>query len=115
MSAGIDSQRILIEDGSRNTEENARFSKALARPLSGETWLLVTSAFHMPRSVGVFCAHDWPVVPYPVDYRATKTGLDLRWDLALHLVDFNTVVREWIGLLAYRATGKIDTVFPQGC
>ena len=115
ISAGVSEDRIVVEDASRNTEENARFSKALVHPLGGEVWVLVTSASHMPRSVGIFCKLDWPVVPYPVDYRATRSGWDVRWDLASHLVDLNSAVREWIGLVAYRITGKTDTFFPQGC
>src|SRR5476651_1743319 len=53
-SFGIDSARLIAEDRSRNTVENAVFSKQLAAPKPGERWLLVTSAYHMPRSIAVF-------------------------------------------------------------
>ena len=58
-----------MERRARNTLENAEFAKALAVPRPGERWLLVTSAFHMPRSVGLFRKAGFNVEPYPVDWR----------------------------------------------
>ena len=114
VSLGIDPARITIEDQSRNTDENARFVRDLLRPASGQTWILVTSAYHMPRSVGLFRAAGFPVVPDPVDYRTTGTWRDalpnLQLSFGLARLDF--VTREWIGLLAYRLSGKIADVFP---
>jgi uncharacterized SAM-binding protein YcdF (DUF218 family) len=113
-SLGIARERLTIERRSRNTQENAEFSKAIANPGNGERWLLVTSAFHMPRSVGLFRKAGFAVEPYPVDWRAggiagvlafspiSVEGLE-RTDIA---------VREWMGLVAYRATGKIDALLP---
>ena len=113
-SLGIDKSRLTMERRSRNTEENAEFSKALASPKSGERWLLVTSAFHMPRSIGLFRKAGFAVEACPVDWRvggrsdlwafSTVAGEGLgRTDIGL---------REWIGLLAYWLTGKIDQPFP---
>src|SRR5690606_8417241 len=68
---GVEPERILLENKSRDTFENARFSFAMARPQPGETWLLVTSAFHMPRAVGAFRQAGFPVVPWPADYRTS--------------------------------------------
>ena len=68
---GLDEPRVILEDRARNTYENARLAKTLAAPAPGERWLLVTSASHMPRAVGAFRQVDWPVTPYPVDYRTT--------------------------------------------
>src|SRR5882672_9405032 len=68
-SLGIPRARILLEDRSRNTVENALFSKAIAQPKPGERWLLVTSGYHMPRSVGIFRKAGFAVEPYPVDWR----------------------------------------------
>jgi uncharacterized SAM-binding protein YcdF (DUF218 family) len=113
-SLGIAKSRLIMERRSRNTLENAEFSRALAMPKAGERWLLVTSAFHMPRSVGLFRKAGFAVEPYPVDWRVggrddllsfTNIALDGlgRTDLA---------VREWMGLIAYRATGKIDELLP---
>jgi uncharacterized SAM-binding protein YcdF (DUF218 family) len=104
---GMDISRVVFEHESRNTWENAMFSKQLAQPKQGEKWVLVTTGWHMPRSVGVFCKANWPVIPYPVDFR-TEPGHLLRidWDFAGHLQTLVTGVKEWIGLLAYRLTGK---------
>jgi uncharacterized SAM-binding protein YcdF (DUF218 family) len=66
---GISRERLMMEGRSRNTQENAEFSKALAAPKNGERWLLVTSAYHMPRSVGAFRKAGFAVEPYPVDWR----------------------------------------------
>jgi len=68
-SLGIPKSRLTIERLSRNTLENAVFSKALVAPKPGERWLLVTSAYHMPRSVGLFRKAGFPVEAYPVDWR----------------------------------------------
>ena len=69
-------KRIELEGKSRNTAENATFSKALANPKPGERWLLVTSAHHMPRSVGCFRRAGFAVEAYPVDWR-TRGAADL--------------------------------------
>ncbi|MFC3225957.1 YdcF family protein [Marinibaculum pumilum] len=107
---GLPVERVIFEDGSRNTHENAAMARPLADPQPGETWLLVTSALHMPRAVQVFAAQDWPVLPYPVDYltlsRDTGVLPGIGFDLAGHLVLLNAAMREWIGLAAYRLLGR---------
>ena len=115
-SLGVDRSRLELERDSRNTHENAVNSKALVKPEAGETWVLVTSASHMPRAVGVFCAADWPVIPWPVDH-GTMPGRQLRFDpdLAGNLESLNENFREWLGLVVYRFTGKTDALFPAGC
>ncbi len=111
---GIDGARILYEDKSRNTYENAAFTRDLVEPGAGERWLLVTSATHIPRSVGIFRKLGFPVIPYPVDYQTN--GELLKWSAprkapwALELVD--AAAHEWLGLVAYRLTGKTDALFP---
>lgn len=114
IAMGVPPERITIENRSRNTDENARFTEALIRPNPGDTWLLVTSAFHMPRSVGLFRANGFPVVPYPVDYRTTGTAADWRpvADLSSGLQRLDFAVHEWVGLAAYRVAGKTDALFP---
>jgi uncharacterized SAM-binding protein YcdF (DUF218 family) len=113
-SLGVPRARLMIERRSRNTQENAEFSKEMASPKPGERWLLVTSAYHMPRSVGLFRKAGFPVEPYPVDWRVGGP-IDL---LAFNSVAgdglgrVDTGLREWIGLVAYRLTGKIDDLFP---
>jgi uncharacterized SAM-binding protein YcdF (DUF218 family) len=113
-SLGISRDRLEIERQARNTQENAEFSLALAAPKSGERWLLLTSAYHMPRSVGVFRKAGFAVEPYPVDWRVGG-----RADLATFRIfaveglgSVDVGVREWIGLAAYRISGKSSEFFP---
>jgi uncharacterized SAM-binding protein YcdF (DUF218 family) len=111
---GVARDRLTMERGSRNTQENAEFSKALIAPKPGERWLLVTSAYHMPRSIGVFRKAGFAVEPYPADWR-TGGRVDL---LAFStfasegLDRTDTAIREWIGLAAYRLSGKTGAFFP---
>ncbi len=111
---GIAKSRLVMERASRNTVENAQFSKALVAPKQGERWLLVTSAFHMPRSIGLFRKAGFAVEAYPVDWRVGRRG-DL-FSFSNTVLDgwgrTDVAVREWIGLVAYRATGKIDDLLP---
>jgi uncharacterized SAM-binding protein YcdF (DUF218 family) len=114
LSLGVDADRIVIENRSRNTYENAQFTRDLLQPRAGQRFILVTSAYHMPRSVGLFREAGFDVVPYPVDHRTKATLADLlpMRQASEGLVVFDTAVREWIGLAAYRLTGKIDTLLP---
>jgi uncharacterized SAM-binding protein YcdF (DUF218 family) len=111
---GVPPGRITLERRSRNTAENAVYSKALAAPKPGERWLLVTSAMHMPRAIGAFREARFPVEAYPVDYK-TNGWQDLR-NVFVSLSDglgaTDTALHEWIGLLAYRLTGKSSALFP---
>jgi uncharacterized SAM-binding protein YcdF (DUF218 family) len=111
---GVDPGRLVVEDKSRNTEENAQFTAAILRPEPEQRWLLVTSAFHMPRAIGVFKKAGFDVVADPVAYRTLGPGNGWQWDFdpGHRLRIFETAVHEWIGLAAYRATGRIDSLFP---
>jgi uncharacterized SAM-binding protein YcdF (DUF218 family) len=113
-SLGVPSARILAEDQSRNTVENAVFSMLLAMPRPGERWLLVTSAYHMPRAMGVFRRAGFPVEAYPVDWRTRGPQDALRpfSTLGSGLERADTAAREWIGLLAYWLTGRSSSIFP---
>jgi uncharacterized SAM-binding protein YcdF (DUF218 family) len=113
-SLGIDKSRLIMERRSRNTQENAEFSKALAAPKDGERWVLVTSAFHMPRSVGQFRKAGFPVEPYPVDWRVGgRDDLMTLSNVAIEgLGRTDIAIREWMGLIAYRLTGRIDELLP---
>ena len=113
-SLGVPLGRITLESRSRNTAENAVYSKALAAPKPGERWLLVTSAMHMPRAIGAFREAGFPVEAYPVDYK-TNGWQDLSGvigSLSSGLRQTDTAVHEWIGLVAYRLTGKSSALFP---
>jgi uncharacterized SAM-binding protein YcdF (DUF218 family) len=110
---GLDPARLTLEDESRDTYENALFSQRVAKPKPGERWVLVTSAVHMPRAVGVFRAVGWDVIPYPVDYRTTGTFVSATiFDLAGRLADLDTAAKEWLGLIGYRLLGRTNTLFP---
>jgi uncharacterized SAM-binding protein YcdF (DUF218 family) len=111
---GIAHDRIVAEEQSRNTIENAVFSRMLADPKPGERWLLVTSAYHMPRAIAVFRAAGFPVEAYPVDWR-TRGRIDATrpfGSLAAGLRRTDEAVREWVGLVAYRLTGKTQELLP---
>jgi len=113
---GLDEDRLIVERDSRNTEENVINSKTLVNPQAGETWILVTSAEHMPRSVGLFCKQGWPVIPWPVDHESTPgRQLRIEFDPGENLFALNDHSREWVGLLAYYLTGKTDRFIPDTC
>jgi uncharacterized SAM-binding protein YcdF (DUF218 family) len=112
---GLSRDRLFFDRRSRNTLENAEFSKAIATPRTGERWLLVTSAYHMPRSVGIFRKAGFPVEPYPVDDFKKRDWPEL---LTLHSTFLERVgttdiaAREWMGLIAYRLAGRTNELFP---
>jgi uncharacterized SAM-binding protein YcdF (DUF218 family) len=111
---GIARDRITAEEQSRNTVENAVFSRLIANPKPSERWLLVTSAFHMPRAMAVFRAVGFPVEAYAVDWR-TRGPVDLlklSSSLSEGLTRTDTAVHEWVGLVAYRLTGRTNELFP---
>ena len=110
---GVDPARVIFEDRSRNTWENAVFTRELVRPEAGSCWLLVTSAWHMPRSVGVFRRAGWQVLPYPVDFRTTG-ALELfeTFDVAERLIELDLAVHSWLGMVVYAWTGRSTAVFP---
>ncbi len=114
VALGVDPARIRLETQSRNTDENARFTAALVHPQPGRPWALVTSAFHMPRSMGLFEKAGFDVVASPVAFRTFGPGRSLPWTLdpGLNLRTLELAAREWIGLVAYRASGRIDRLFP---
>jgi uncharacterized SAM-binding protein YcdF (DUF218 family) len=111
---GVAAGRIVMEDRSRNTYENAFFTRETIHPKAGERWLLVTSAYHMPRAMGVFRATGFAVEAYPVDWR-TRGWIDARrpfLTLSGGLGRFDTAAHEWIGLVSYRLAGRTNTWFP---
>jgi len=102
---GVERERIIIEDRSRNTAENARLSKIIAAPKQGEKWLLVTSAFHMPRAIGAFRAVEFPTEADPVDFRSSKADVSGSQQAML-------VFREYIALFAYWVSARSKELFP---
>jgi uncharacterized SAM-binding protein YcdF (DUF218 family) len=110
---GISHDRVLLETRSRNTAENAMFTKQLVTPKPTERWLVVTSAQHMPRAMGCFRTAGFQVEAYPVGWRTTQL-LDSLGErtLSAGLKRLDSAAYEWIGLLAYRVTGKTTALFP---
>jgi len=105
MRLGIECERIIIEDQSRTTAENARLSKIVAAPKQSEKWLLVTSAFHMPRAMGAFRAFGFPVEAAPVDFLSSRTDVAGQEQVKLAL-------REYIALFAYWLSGRSNELWP---
>jgi uncharacterized SAM-binding protein YcdF (DUF218 family) len=114
VAMGVAADRITAEEQSRNTIENAVFSRLIAQPKPGEHWLLVTSAFHMPRAIGVFRAAGFPVEAYPVDYRTRgpRDATRMFSTVAFGLAQVDVAMHEWAGLAAYRLSGKTAEFFP---
>lgn len=111
---GLDPAGLTLERASRTTYENALFTKELIKPKPGERWLLVTSAYHMPRAVGCFRKVGLDVIPYPVDFR-TRGWPDqsrLFEKISDGLARIDSAAHEWLGLIAYWFTGRTSTLFP---
>ena len=112
-SLGMDIDRIIFENQSRNTCENAIYTAQLIKPLQQQTWVLVTSAMDMPRAVGAFRKAGFRVLPYPVDYTTNRSAaLDLLPAVVRKLDQLDHAVHEWLGLAGYRLLSCTDTLFP---
>ena len=111
---GVPEDRMIFEDASRNTYENAVFTQKRIHPRDDEDWLLITSAFHMPRSMGIFRALGMNPTAYPVDYRTFGNSEDFRppLDGSLAIRNVEIALREWFGLAAYWLDGKTKALFP---
>ncbi|WP_147126430.1 YdcF family protein [Shimia ponticola] len=115
LALGFDADRFVIEGASRNTYENAQNILAILDIPEEQNWVLVTSAHHMPRSVGIFCALGVSVVPYPVDYRSGARGRWPTWNFAGNLAALTLAARTWTGLVIYRVTGRSSELVPKLC
>jgi uncharacterized SAM-binding protein YcdF (DUF218 family) len=116
VNAGISPARLRIDNASRNTAENAALLRNLASDKGGGESVLVTSAAHMPRAMSTFCAAGWRrLVAWPTDYRSGNFGDGIGWKLPDHLADLTIGMNEWIGLLAYRVTGRTHGLFDAKC
>ena len=111
---GVDPGRINTVPQSRTTSEDAYYSAALLKPKTNDKWLLITAAMHMPRAVGCFRAVGFRVQPYPVEFVSRgRTGPFALFSTGSSaLIQFDRAAKEWIGLVAYRLTGKTDALFP---
>lgn len=111
---GLEPSRVIFETQSRNTIENAVFTRNLVDPKPDEKWFLVTSASHMPRAYGMFKKVGFPVTPCVSDYASTP-GYDegsFGFDIAARLGLLNLVTREYVGLVAARLYDYTDELLP---
>ena len=107
ISLGVEPERILLEQASRNTAENAAMSFDLIEPAPGQRWALVTSAFHMPRAMETFNRAGWQgVAAWPVDFRSGDLARGATWRFDTALTNVNIALKEYVGLLAYRMVHK---------
>ena len=112
--SGLEKDRVQYETRSRNTYENVLFSKEMVQPNPDDTWILSTSAYHMPRSVGIFARFDWPVLPYQCD---VKTDGRFRFgELPFNIIGnyylLNLALKEYVGSVVYYLTGKTAFILP---
>lgn len=105
-SMGVPRERLLFESASRTTYENAILSAALPDVDKTRPWLLLTSAWHMPRAMAVFEKAGWNVTPWPVDYRSGQETPWTQYSLAKGANKWQVALHELIGLLAYRLSGQ---------
>ena len=110
---GLPANAVTYEGHSLNTWQNLVFSKEIARPRPGETWLLVTSALHMPRAMGVARHLGWNMIAWPSDYLTPKAGTPAPPEYGDQLSNFNKVLHEWIGLAVYRLVHRTDALIPE--
>lgn len=106
---GLSADKILADSASRNTRENATESGKIVAAHAFKKIILVTSAFHMPRSVACFRKAGLEVIAYPVDFRAAERSSfpESFFPSAQGIDDFSTAVREIVGLAAYKLAGYI--------
>jgi len=111
---GFARERIVLEAKSRNTHENATLSAQILKPRAGQRWVLVTSAYHMPRAVGIFRKAGFEVLPWPTDYRTRGWGDALRpfESIPDGFKRLDLAAKEWTGLLVYYLTGRTAELWP---
>lgn len=113
---GIDSSKMIFESKSVNTVENAHLSKELVKPAPSDKWVLVTSAYHMPRSVALFEGAGWNVIPYPVDYH-TPGKFEPYYFMGLfkNMYMWSHAVGEWLSMTQNYYFGRTKEIFPRSC
>lgn len=106
-------ERWIAEPRSRTTRENALFTASLLQAQPEQNWVLVTSAWHMPRAILSFRAAGLNVYPMPVGWRTTGNFVFVPQGNALNnLIDFSIAVREYLGLIGYRLMGYTNALWP---
>ena len=113
-AVGLSPERIVLEEQARTTQENAVLLARMLQPRPGERYVLVTSAFHMPRSVATFRHNGFDVIPWPVDYRTRGSGAVWEGFASIPggLERVDLAFKEWLGLVAYRVSGRTGALWP---
>lgn len=109
---GYEPGRFTFEDKSRNTYENILFTREEINSGPEEVWIVVTSAYHMPRAMAVFHAIGWNnIIAWPTDYRTDgkKRWLPQSFDVAGNVYKMELALHEFAGIAAYWLTGKITS------
>lgn len=106
VAMGLSRDRFVFEDQSRNTYENALFTAKLPGIDPNKRWLLITSAWHMPRSMATFQKAGWNVTAYPVDFRTGNQTPWIQYSLATGPEQWYVLLREYIGIAAYKLAGR---------
>ena len=109
---GVDTSKIIFESKSRNTYESILFSRKIAKPLPNENWLLVTSGWHMNRSINIGKKLEWEFIPYAVDFHSLKK---ISWMPSFNFLSnmgkFQSASHEWVGLVAYYLMGRTSKIY----
>lgn len=107
---GFNADRVIFENQSKNTYENYLFSQKLVSPREGERWILVTSAFHLPRAVAIFESHGWSVIPYPAGYLSDgEYHFWPNFDVLDNFYQLHVATKEIVGIIGYSLSGKIKS------
>ncbi len=110
--AKINIENIIFEDKSRNTFENILFTSKIVKPKNNETWILITSAFHMKRALLIAEKINWKFIPYAVDFKTgKKISLKPNLNLYNNFSAFQKISHEWTGLFAYFLMGRTNSIF----
>jgi uncharacterized SAM-binding protein YcdF (DUF218 family) len=109
---GVDSANILIDSRSLNTYQNASFSKLVLKnaKLDHSKLLLITSAYHMKRSVLCFEKQGLKVESFPSNFAPTSTGLLTFYTIVPDEDAFSLwfdLLHEWYGIVIYKLMGYI--------
>jgi uncharacterized SAM-binding protein YcdF (DUF218 family) len=106
LSLGVPDAYIIAESKSRDTYENALFTSEICRSRKIEKILLITSAFHMRRSVMLFRKHFAHIVPFPTDYKTSRKGYTVFGFLpeASNPAGVAIALKEYLGIMYYKIT-----------
>ena len=106
-------REIIFIGEARSTYEEALLSIEQLEPRPDERWMIVTSAWHMPRALETFRTQGWSLLPYPADHKSlSKVRLSPSLDIMGNLDDLDEMVREWGALIIYNRTGRTERFLP---